>query len=69
MRFNIYGRFHLTIERVGDSWQTYRVAQGIKSPIDNLVIPADVAEGDLLIYLDDVYHEYAGFGQVIERIS
>ncbi len=69
MRFNIYGRFHIIVEREGQAWRAYQVAQGIKTPVEDLIIPSDISEEEMLIYLDDVYHEYAGFGQVIERVS
>lgn len=69
MRFNIYGRFHIIVEREGQAWRAYQVAHGIRTPVEDLIIPSDVSEEEMLIYLDDVYHEYAGFGQVIERVS
>ncbi|WMW81130.1 hypothetical protein RF679_02320 [Undibacterium cyanobacteriorum] len=69
MRFNIYGRFQIVVEKIDGAWIAYQVSQGIRTPVEDLVIPHDVAEHEMLTYLDDIYHEYAGFGQVIERVS
>jgi len=65
MRFDIYRRFQVEIVRAGDAWTAYRPGAGTRMPLDELVIPAHLAPADLVTYLDDVYHEYAGVGDEI----
>ena len=69
MRFNIYGRFHLEVRRGEGRWMAYRLTSGTRVPADELVIPADLAEHELAVYLDDIFHELAGPGQSIEVID
>ena len=69
MRFNMYGRFHIIRERVYGAWCAYQVAQGLRAPVDDLVIPHDIEDHEMMTYLDDIYHAYVGFGQVIQRVS
>ena len=69
MRFNIYGRFQLEVRREGERWAAYRLAPGKRVLEDELLIPADVEEAELAVYLDDIYHELAGPGQCIEALA
>jgi len=66
MRFNIYGRFRLEVRREQGRWMAYRLTSGTRVPEDELVIPAELAEDELAIYLDDIFHELAGPGQSLE---
>ena len=68
MRFNIYGRFQLEVWREQESWVAYRLTPGKRVVEDELVIPADLAEHELAVYLDDIFHELAGPGQEIELL-
>jgi hypothetical protein len=34
-----------------------------------VVFPADLDAGDIGTYLDDVFHEFAGIGQSVERLA
>ena len=65
MRFNVYGRFQVDIRREGDGWVAYRPGAGTRTPLEDLVVPAHLAPGELPTYLDDVYHEFAGAGDEI----
>lgn len=69
MRFDIYGRFQLEVRREHDAWQAYRLAGGKRVPEEGLVIPADVGVHELAVYLDDIYHEYAGPGETVELLA
>jgi len=69
MRFDIYGRFQVDVLREGDAWVAYQVGSGTRAPLHDLVIPADTAEHEIATWLDDVYHEYAGFGQRVEAVD
>lgn len=69
MKFNIYGRFQLDVRRVGDAWEVYRLDFGKRVPMEEIVIPPTLQEDEIAIYLDDIFHEFAGFGQTIEPIG
>lgn len=69
MRFNIYGRFQVEVRREGHSWQAYRLEQGKRGRMDSVVIPADLDGEEIIVYLDDIFHELAGFGQSIELLG
>ncbi len=69
MRFNIYGRFRLEVRREQGRWMAYRLTSGTRVPEDELVIPAELAEDELALYLDDIFHELAGAGQSIEAMD
>lgn len=69
MRFNIYGRFHLEVRREQGRWTACRLTAGTRVPEDELVIPAELGEHELAIYLDDIFHELAGPGQSIEGMD
>ena len=68
MRFNIYGRFQVDVRRENDAWAVYRAESGKRAPFEEVVIPADVPADELATYLDDIFHEYAGLGDNVERM-
>lgn len=68
MKFNIYGRFHVDVRREGDAWAVYRAELGKRTLCEDVVIPPDVTADELAIWLDDIFHEYAGHGEVVEAI-
>ncbi len=65
MRFDIYGRFQVDVRREGDSWEVYRLAPGKRARMDDIVIPATLKADEIIVYLDDIFHELASFGQRI----
>lgn len=69
MKFSIYGRFQLDIRRENDAWAVYRVDPGKRVRADEIVVPPDVAEEELAVYLDDIYHEYAGPDDSVELLA
>jgi hypothetical protein len=68
MKFDIYGRFQVEVRRENEAWAVYRAALGKRSPLYDVVIPPDVAADELATYLDDVFHEFAGLRQNVERM-
>lgn len=68
MRFDIYGRFKLDIERMNNAWIVYRVDDGKRRPDPNIVIPATITEHGIIEYLDDLLHEFARPEKAIRRI-
>ncbi|MGB3431473.1 DUF7661 family protein [Achromobacter sp.] len=69
MKFDIYGRFQLDIQRVGAAWAVYRSDAGKRVPATDLAIPPEVSADELAEYLDDIYHELSGPGDRISRIG
>ena len=69
MRFDIYGRYTLDVERQDDGWAIYRLDRGGRRRIYDLAIPGHLAEADIVTYLDDILHELAGAGAVIKRLD
>lgn len=68
MKFSIYGRFQVDIRRENDTWVAYRAEMGTRTVLPDIVIPADLAMHDLATYLDDIFHEYASHGQMVEAV-
>lgn len=69
MRFDIYGRFQLTVLRESDAWQVYRIELGKRFKVTDLVIPAVLEADEIATYLDDIFHEFSGPGQRVEQLS
>lgn len=69
MKFDIYGRFQVEVRREHDGWAAYRSEQGKRRPLHDVVIPSQLAGDEIAIYLDDLFHEYAGLGQAVRRLS
>jgi hypothetical protein len=69
MKFNIYGRFQLEVRRENDSWEVYRLEPGKRVVVNDIVIPQNLQTEEVATYLDDVFHELAGPGQGVERLS
>lgn len=69
MKFDVYGRFRIEVRRQHGAWFAVRHDAGKRVPLDELVIPPDLPEEELAVYLDDIFHEYGGPGQSVERLS
>ncbi|QEI04554.1 hypothetical protein FXN63_00935 [Pigmentiphaga aceris] len=69
MLFDIYGRFRLEVVRERGEWRVYRPGVGTRGRMISLVIPPDVAEGELETFLDDIYHEYGRAGEVVRLVK
>lgn len=68
MKFNIYGRFQVDILREDGAWIAYRIDGGKRVRLDEVVVPPELEAEELAVYLDDLFHELAGFGQEVERM-
>lgn len=68
MRFDIYGRFQVEVRREGDGWRAYRTEGGKRVPLHDVVLPAGLAEDEVAVYLDDVFHEHARHGDTVTRL-
>lgn len=69
MRFDIYGRFQVEVRRENDAWVVFRAELGKRARLHDVVIPSDLEADDVGTYLDDVFHEFAGIGQTVERLA
>jgi hypothetical protein len=69
MKFNIYGRFQLEVRRENEAWIVYRAELGKRTRLHDVIIPPELAAQEIAIYLDDVFHEYAGIGQTVEQLA
>ena len=69
MKLDVYGRFHLEVRREDNSWVAYRLGLGKRMRDNNVIIPATLTADEIPIYVDDLFHELAGPGQVVRVIS
>ncbi len=69
MKFDIYGRYELDIERVQGKWIVFRSEGGKRRHELDIIIPPDTSEADVLAYLEELLHEYARPGRSIARIK
>ncbi len=69
MRFDIYGRYTLEVERQDDGWAVYRPDRGGHRRVFDFVIPSDLPDTEIATYLDDILHELAGLGAEIRRLD
>lgn len=69
MRFSIYGRYDLDVERRDNRWLVYRRGLGTKREDPTIFVPADLDEDDIAAYLDDLLHEESEPGRMIRRID
>jgi len=66
MKFNIYGRFRVDVRRENEFWIVYRSGLGKRARLNDVVIPSNLVAQDLATYLDDIFHEFAKFGENVE---
>lgn len=69
MKFDIYGRFQVEVRRENALWVVYRVQMGKRARLNDLVVPSAIEQDDIAIYLDDIFHEFAGTGQCVELMQ
>lgn len=68
MKFDIYGKVQLQIEKEQGRWQVYKLGNGYRTPVHDIVIPSEVSPGDLTSFLDDIFHEAATPGTKVREI-
>jgi hypothetical protein len=69
MKFNIYGRFQIDVRRENETWTVYRAEMGKRAELNDFVIPPDLEANEIAVYLDDIFHEFAGIGQCVELMQ
>ncbi|KJY72530.1 hypothetical protein TW78_11395 [Vibrio coralliilyticus] len=57
--FDVFGT-KMSVERRNDEWILYQESEtGMRVKIYDVYIPSELAENELLTFLDDMYHEHA----------
>jgi hypothetical protein len=68
MRFDVYGRFRLEVQRENDSWVVYRLDLGKRAKATDLIIPNTLDGAEIATFLDDVFHELSRPGQSVKLL-
>jgi hypothetical protein len=42
---------------------------GKRAQLNDVVIPSDLEASEIAVYLDDIFHEFAGIGQCVELMQ
>jgi len=59
MRVNAYGRI-VEIIRTDNSWRVFYIGgEGKKRLAEDIIIPPEIEESNLIAYLEDLLHEWA----------
>ena len=66
MRLSVYGRFKLDVVREGKQWIVYRLEPGKRIKVRDFAIPSSLREGEIVTFVDDIYHELAAPGQRVQ---
>ena len=69
MKFDVFGRFKLEVVRERDGWVAYRLELGKRIKLPELAIPATLEASEIATYLDDLYHEMGGPGQIVRELQ
>ena len=69
MKFDVYGRFLVEVQREDDAWVACKVGLGKRVRMNDVVPPPDPAEAELATLLDDVFHELSGPGQRVAPVA
>ena len=58
-RLDVFGRL-MAVERRGDEWRLYDLgAEGKRSPVPEVTVPATLTDVEVERFLADLFHEYA----------
>ncbi len=69
MKFDVYGRFFVEVTRESDRWTVYRIDQGRRQRMEDMVLADDVRPEDIPLALEDLMHEYAASDRKIRMIG
>ncbi|SEA30738.1 DUF7661 family protein [Microbulbifer marinus] len=69
LKFDIFGRFVIEIRRESGGWEAFYLGDGKRRAVRDLVIPPEVESDELLVYLDDFYHELARPDEQVREIK
>ncbi len=68
MRFNVYGRYELDVERRNNGWVVYRCGAGKRREDPSIFIPSGIPEHEIVGFLEDLLHEEGHPGGAIRRV-
>jgi len=70
MRFNVFGKYVEVINR-DSKWKVFYLGEeGKKRPAQDILIPDDISESQLIKYLSDLCHESASpRNNKVERVE
>jgi hypothetical protein len=70
MRFDVFGKYVLLVERDGDGWRVLELGgDGKRRIFEDAVIPPHVREDEVGELLADLLHEYARPGATVRRLD
>lgn len=69
LRFDVFGRFVVEVERRDDRWVVLHRSGGTRRPDPSLVLPAEAAPEELAGHLEDLLHEYGRPGTTVRRLA
>ena len=69
MKFNIYDRFIVEIIRKKNRWIAFRIGEGVKVPERSLIVPQNLEESELITFVEDMFHELAQPGKIIQVLE
>lgn len=69
MKFSVYGRLLLEVQREQNRWTVYRLDAGKRNPAQDVVLPPELPEAEIATFLDDLFHELSRPGDSIRRMS
>jgi len=59
MKLNVYGR-KIEIVKPGENWEIFFLGnEGKKRIAHDIIIPQDLEENEIIIYIEDLLHEWA----------
>lgn len=68
MKFDVYGRFRLEVQRENDSWVVYRLPIGKRVRATDFIVPSTLKANEIATFLDDIFHELSGPGQSVKLL-
>ncbi len=69
-RFDVYGRFRIDLEYRDGAWTAWFVGdEGTRRPAPDVPLPSELAEADLPVHLEDVFHEHGAPGRTVRRLD
>jgi hypothetical protein len=55
--------------REGERWIVYRVGAGTRTPVNEIVVPPEIARDGLGTHLNDLLHELVEPGRAVRRVG
>ena len=70
MRFDVFGRFVLLVERDGEGWRVLELGEdGKRRLFEDVMLPPHVGEDEIAALLADLLHELARPASSVRRLD